>query len=263
MSQSIPNTAQQSIATSQNHNFNATDLQAALATVFSPPPPSSISTPNPNSLQHPKTAHSYLESFQRSPLAWGVALSTLTDSSSSPNNGASTASNNANANANRTFFCAQTLKIKCAYDTHQISGPSCPIPSPQVKAGLLQALTAHTSPPVLSQLSSALAALSINLSWTTVIQDILSLPHAPKLKCLLITGIAEEFAHGGGEWRQATSWQSRDVFDFLSRCNQSEVSGQILMKTALDWVAYVDFPPSVILQVRMGKIKKLSNDITF
>ncbi|GMI37553.1 hypothetical protein TrRE_jg13068 [Triparma retinervis] len=236
-------------------NFNAIDLQTALTTVFSPPRSSTESPPG--TLQHTKTAHSYLEAFQRSPLAWGVALTNLTDPNSqqgSSNNqqGSSNnqqATNNQQAsNANRTFFCAQTLKIKCAVDTHQIGQPDTNVSAEQVKAGLLHALTATSCPPVLSQLSSALAALSINLSWSTVISDILLLPHASSLKCLLITGIAEEFAHGGGEWRQATSWQSLSVLGFLSTCAGEGVGVQLVMKTALDWVAYVDSPPSVILQ---------------
>jgi len=62
----------------------------------------------------------------------------------------------------------------------------------------------------------------------------------------MITGISEEYAHGKGEWRQATTWQSKDVFDFLSSSPQG-VSQNLLTKTALNWVTYVDFPPSVIL----------------
>jgi len=64
---------------------------------------------------------------------------------------------------------------------------------------------------------------------------------------MLITGIAEEFAHGGSEWRQATAWQSSDVFNFLSS-SPTSVPPTLLTKTALDWVAYVDFPPTVIMQ---------------
>lgn len=152
-----------------------------------------------------------------------------------------------NGNTNALFFAAQTLKIKCAVDTHQLNQPQAQIGPDQIKAGVLHSLSTHTSPPVLSQLSSALASFSINLSWTTVIQDVLQQPNKGHVKCMLITGIAEEFAHGGSEWRQATAWQSSDVFNFLSS-SPTSVPPTLLTKTALDWVAYVDFPPTVIMQ---------------
>ena len=106
-------------------------------------------------------ADRYLTSFQLTAVAWMVCDRLLQDTSggSSPM-----------ISQQRRFFAAQTLHTKCRSDVLQIPSDSLPF----LRDSLLTHLTNSLNQPALvTRLALCVAALSVQMSWTSIANDLL------------------------------------------------------------------------------------------
>ena len=119
-------------------------VQLALSAVFSPAPPPGWSR---------ELANTYLVQFQSLAVAWMVCDLLLTSQ-----------------DLNHVFFAAQTLHTKCRTDVTQLPPESLP----SLRESLLTQLSKETASPVVkTRLAMAIAALAVQMSWTTIVTDLI------------------------------------------------------------------------------------------
>ena len=115
-------------------------------------------------------ANRYLTSFQRQAVAWMVCDRLLNASSSSA------AGTNNSAAVQSQFFAAQTLHAKCRTDVVQLPPDSLP----SLRDSLMNHLTSVSTSSgggnraLVTRLAMASAALAVQMSWFSVIEDVLS-----------------------------------------------------------------------------------------
>ncbi|CAR28020.1 hypothetical protein ZYGR_0N05080 [Zygosaccharomyces rouxii] len=134
--------------------FGVDDIQAALQCISSNIGP-----------DKKKEAIRFLEEFQKSPQAWNLCHQVLSQINF--------------PNLELQFFAAQTLRNKVTYDLLQLEGSLA-----QLKTSILNLLVLHSQRLVITQLSIALARLSIQyLEWKNPIFEIIQFlnPHPVKL----------------------------------------------------------------------------------
>ncbi|GAV54011.1 hypothetical protein ZYGR_0AK05130 [Zygosaccharomyces rouxii] len=135
-------------------NFGVDDIQAAL-----------LCTSSNTGPDKKIEAIRYLEEFQKSPQAWNLCHQVLSQLNF--------------PNLELQFFAAQTLRNKVTYDLLQLEGSLA-----QLKTSILNLLVLHSQRLVITQLSIALARLSIQyLEWKNPIFEIIQFlnPHPVKL----------------------------------------------------------------------------------
>ncbi|KAL9051098.1 MAG: hypothetical protein Q9162_006222 [Coniocarpon cinnabarinum] len=101
-----------------------------------------------------KSAHEYLETFQKSPEAWSATYSIL---------------QSADATIDVKLFAATTLKGKITYDLHQVPRDTLP----PLRDTLLQLLSMPQPKPIRTQLCVCLALLAIQmLEWKNPLENV-------------------------------------------------------------------------------------------
>jgi transportin-3 len=146
-------------------------VRLALDSVYAPTAAANATAANvsPDGFQQRQTADRYLTSFQQTPLAWMVCDRLLADVDT------------AQTVEHRRFFAAQTLHKKCRTDAHEL--PTDTLPS--LRDSLLQHFSASLAPcldgrpptnvALTTRLAMALAALSVQMGWITVVTDLMGL----------------------------------------------------------------------------------------
>lgn len=139
----------------------------ALDAVFSPQP---IQPNNPqenaNWIEQRSAADRYLTSFQATTVAWMVCDRLLQDSSASSNHP------EAMRQQQRRFFAAQTLHTKCRADVYQLP----PASLPSLRDSLLNHLSLYATVgdvALTNRLAMAISCLAVQISWVTIVTDIL------------------------------------------------------------------------------------------
>mmetsp|Transcript_8075 Transcript_8075/g.11735 ORF Transcript_8075/g.11735 Transcript_8075/m.11735 type:complete len:884 (+) Transcript_8075:36-2687(+) len=102
-------------------------------------------------------ADRYLVRFQSTPVAWMVCDRLLSDPS-----------------PQARFFAAQTLHNKCQCDMYQLPETSMPA----LRDSLMQHLRQAENGPYKTQLALSISALAVQMNWTTVVQDLATIPDA-------------------------------------------------------------------------------------
>eukprot|EP00986_Skeletonema_menzelii_P008176 scaffold3367_cov142-Skeletonema_menzelii.AAC.2 len=123
-------------------------------------------------------ADRYLTSFQRTAVAWIVCDRLLSTSSS---NTSASSNEDSTLSTQRQFFAAQTLHAKCLSDVHQLPPDSLP----SLRDSLVHHFISHATDsvranienrpanrPLVTRLAMAIAALAVQLSWHTCLNDI-------------------------------------------------------------------------------------------
>ena len=147
---------------SENVEEEIQKIRLALDAVFS----SSQPTANTQREQR-QLADRYLTSFQESTVAWMVCDRLLQDNSSTAN------PQEVMRQQQQHFFAAQTLSTKCRVDTFQLPASSLP----SLRDSLFVHLSTYSSvgnAALTNRLAMAVSALAVQMSWTTVVTDLLS-----------------------------------------------------------------------------------------
>ena len=153
-------------------------IHLALTAVFSPNTPT-LAHPHQQQ-QHQwyeqrQLADAYLTSFQATSISWMVCdrLLSLQDGNNS--------TSDATVQQQRRFFAAQTLHLKCRVAVHELPRDSLP----SLRDSLLQHLRTytntggnnnhaiHSSSALTTRLAMCVAALAVQMSWTTILTDLL------------------------------------------------------------------------------------------
>ena len=189
-------------------------IQMALAAVFSPTPPTDWTR---------QLADRYLVSFQSTTVAWMVCDRLL----SSPD-------------LNHRFFAAQTLLTKCRTDIEQLPADS----HPSLRDSLVTHISAPSqSPVVITRLSMAVAALAVQMGWTTIVTDILQTHNATLIQSVL-QALPEECASDRLVLRDENRrYQMRDHLIESAPLALQEASGLDLWHA---WIRYVPIPPRIL-----------------
>lgn len=217
-------------------------------------------------------ADRYLTSFQRQTVSWVVCDRLLSaDPASNP---MTVAGSNAAQQGQARFFAAQTLHAKCRCDASQLPPESLP--------SLRDSLTNHftgyatdllqggaqgggSSRALVTRLAMALSALSVQMSWLTVIPDVSTNVLTPRPE--LAPAVLELFKLLPEECgsdrlvlederrRREFGLRLRDegggILDFLVQMAQSEGDSDATRKEALlqtfhSWIRYVPLPPQLL-----------------
>lgn len=198
--------------------FDISDVQTALQCT------SSNATPDKK-----KEAINYLEEFQKSPQAWTICHEVLSRMDSS--------------SLELQFFASQGLRNKVTYDLPQLEGSLA-----ELKDSLLNLLALHNQKLVVTQLSIALARLSIQyLDWKNPIFEIIQFlnPYPAKLLGFLKI-LPEETLNIGSTPLTEDEFNSRthelidtiaeDVLKFLITCQETLKSQQSEPGIALEQI---------------------------
>jgi transportin-3 len=187
-------------------------------------------------------ADRYLTSFQKTAVAWIVCDQLLQE----PEDPSSAVSQQ------RRFFAAQTLHKKCGMDFHELPAESIT----SLRDSLFQYFQSSTNVAVTNRLAMALAALSIQMGWYTVITDFLGAAAPRPLMLFFLRALPEECASDRLNLIQESNrYTMRDqliadsvrVFQFLQQTmidnpNDRERAWQVLHH----WIRYVPVRPEVI-----------------
>ena len=189
-------------------------VQLALAAVFSPTPPTDWSR---------QLADRYLVSFQNTPTAWMVCDRLLQSQE-----------------LNHRFFAAQTLHTKCRTDILQLP--------PEALASLRDSLVTHVSEPsqspvVRTRLAMAVAALAVQMSWTSIVTDLLQTQNTILMNTVLQV-LPEECASDRLILRDENQrYQMRDAL-----IDASHLALDLGLDLWHAWIRYVPIPPHVLVQ---------------
>jgi transportin-3 len=188
----------------------------ALAAVFSSSPPTDWSR---------QLADRYLTTFQSTPIAWMVCDRLLSS-----------------LEMNHRFFAAQTLHTKCQTDILQLP--------PDSHASLRDSLVNNVSDPSQSSvvrtfLAMAVAALAVQMSWTTIVTDLLQTNNATLMHTVLQV-LPEECASDRLILRDENRrYQMRDHLIQMSHLALQDGMGLDLWHR---WIKYVPIPPLILAQ---------------
>jgi transportin-3 len=145
---------------SENLEEELVRILQALDVVYSPQ-----STSQSGDFWTRQVADRYLVRFQSTSIAWMVCDRLLS-----------------NPAPPVRFFASQTLHNKCQCDVQQL--PSDSLPS--LRDSLMQHLKQADNGPYKTQLGLAIAALAVQMNWTTVIQDLASSPEHGLIICQVL-----------------------------------------------------------------------------
>ena len=135
-------------------------VRLALDTVYAATTTTTTTRDDSSWFQQRQLADRYLTSFQTTAMAWMVCdrLLVQQQQSESPHD------------PQRRFFAAQTLHRKCRTDVHELPVESLP----SLRDSLLQHYQNSIGYVALTtRLAMTLAALSIQMGWTTVVTDVM------------------------------------------------------------------------------------------
>ena len=193
--------------------FQLADIQAALQCISS----------NSPQTQKNEALH-FLEQFQKSPEAWSLCHTVLSNTDSQLNE--------------LQIFAAQTLRNKVTYDLSQLEAESnnndnnANSPLQQLKDSIFDLLVLHSQKVVIIQLNVALARLAIQyLEWKNPIPEIISrLKQYPGILLSFLRVLPEETADIGTYPLTEDEYNSRtnelidsiaeDVLSFLVNCTE-------------------------------------------
>lgn len=211
-------------------------VRLALDAVFSP----QTGTHEPsNWWEQRQLADRYLTSFQGSTVAWMVCDRLLQEKSSTTHR----------------FFAAQTLHTKCRADVFQL--PSSSLPS--LRDSLLVHLGTYSEigdVALSNRLAMAVSALAVQMSWTSIVMDLLSAvntePQKRKIVMQILKILPEECAsdrlvpideNERYYMRDHLVSMSADVFRFLQSWDGSS---NVVYEVLFTWIRYVPIQPNVL-----------------
>lgn len=230
-------------------------VQLALDSVFSTHPagPSNQQDASVPWWEQRQLADRYLTSFQASEVSWMVCDRLLQDVSAV----------NANANANmpqnmvqqqqRRFFAAQTLHTKCRADVYQLP----PASLPSLRDSLLNHLTRYAAlgdAALLNRLAMCISALAVQMSWTTIIADLLGSSQDTNVSLQVLNILPEECASDRlilvdenvrYHMRDHLVSSAPHVFHFLQA---SPHSSELKFQVFHTWIRYVPVPSAVLME---------------
>jgi transportin-3 len=162
---------------SENVDEELQRVKMALTAVFSPPPAAAVpTTNNAASSTHQQwweqrqLADRYLTSFQTTSVAWMVCDRLLQECAET------SIHNDMQQQQQHRFFAAQTLHTKCRSDVFQLPTDSLP----SLRDSLWNKLITYSSigdVALTNRLAMCVSALAVQMSWTTVVTDLLSTLH--------------------------------------------------------------------------------------
>mmetsp|Transcript_23554 Transcript_23554/g.65374 ORF Transcript_23554/g.65374 Transcript_23554/m.65374 type:complete len:954 (-) Transcript_23554:96-2957(-) len=221
-------------------------VRLALEAVFAP---QTVSNNTCNWWEQRQLADQYLTSFQGSTIAWMVCDRLLQDNSPAQN------PQNVMQQQQQRFFAAQTLHTKCRTDVFQL--PSSSLPS--LRDSLFVHLGAYATmgdAALTNRLAMAVSALAVQMSWTTVVTDLLSTVSSDPQKRTIVMQIfkvlAEECAsdrlvlvdeNERYHMRDHLVSMSSDVFRFIQSWDGAANTAYEVLFT---WIRYVPVQPNVI-----------------
>lgn len=174
---------QPSTANLPQHSENVEEelqrIKLALDAVFSP-----VAAANPqncaaNWWEQRQLADRYLTSFQGHPVSWVVCDRLLQDT------GVASSPQDAAQQQQRRFFAAQTLHTKCRTDAYQL--PKASLPS--LRDSLLNQLNRYAmvgDTALTNRLAMCISALAVQMSWTTVVTDLLAGSSEPQNRTVVM-----------------------------------------------------------------------------
>jgi transportin-3 len=191
-------------------------VQLALSAVFSPAPPPGWSR---------ELANTYLVQFQSLAVAWMVCDLLLTSQ-----------------DLNHVFFAAQTLHTKCRTDVSQLPPESLP----SLRESLLTQLSKEMASPVVkTRLAMAIAALAVQMSWTSIVTDLLGTRNMALVQHVLLV-LPEECASDRLYLSdENTRYKMRDA---LIESSHLVLQQELGLELWLAWIRYVPIPPDILVQ---------------
>ena len=226
-------------------------IQAAVDAVFSPRPagPSNEQDASGQWWEQRQLADRYLTSFQSSQVSWMVCDRLLQDTST-PNSTPQLVIQQ----QQRRFFAAQTLHTKCRSDIFQL--PEASLSS--LRDSLLNHLKMYSAVgdgALTTRLAMCISALAVQMSWTTIVTDLLATSpedHNVPLKVLQV--LPEECAsdrlilvdeNGRYRMRDHLVSSSGHVFHFLQTFGGSR---EQIFQVFHTWIRYVPVQSSVLME---------------
>mmetsp|Transcript_5376 Transcript_5376/g.15682 ORF Transcript_5376/g.15682 Transcript_5376/m.15682 type:complete len:1111 (-) Transcript_5376:959-4291(-) len=217
-------------------------------------------------------ADRYLTSFQRHTVSWVVCDRLLAADAATGNGHGPLSRSNPAQQQQARFFAAQTLHAKCRCDASQLPAESLPSLRDSLTnhftgyaAALSQGPSGGSSRALVTRLAMALSALSVQMSWLTVIPDVSHniLNPRPELapavlelfKLLPEECGSDRLILEDERRRRDFGFRLRDeggsILDFLVQMAQSEGDADVTKKEALlqtfhSWIRYVPLPPQLL-----------------
>jgi len=230
-------------------------IQVAVDAVFSPRPagPSNEQDASAHWWEQRQLADRYLTSFQSSEVSWMVCDRLLQED---PNtNGSSSSPQIAMQQQQRRFFAAQTLHTKCRCDTFQLPVEALS----SLRDSLLNHLKRYSAMgdgAVTTRLAMAISALAVQMSWTTIITDLLSasLQEDNKVRLKVLQELPEECASDRlilidenvrYHMRDHMVSTSGQVFQFLQTSGGSK---EQIFQVFQTWIRYVPVQSFVLME---------------
>lgn len=189
-------------------------------------------------------ADRYLTSFQQTAVAWMVCDRLLQDTSGG---------GSPMISQQRRFFAAQTLHTKCRSDVQQIPYDSLS----SLRDSLVTHLTnSFSQPALITRLALCVAALSVQMSWTSIVTDMLEkLGHQQGVVLQIFRVLPEECASDRLILvDENTRYLMRDQLisssgRVISYSSEYLVQNQqLVFDIWLAWVRYVPIPAHVIVE---------------
>ena len=232
-------------------------IQVAVDAVFSPRPagPSNEQDASGQWWEQRQLADRYLTSFQSSQVSWMVCDRLLQDTSGGgggPNHSSPPLASI--QQQQRRFFAAQTLHTKCRSDIFQL--PEASLPS--LRDSLLNHLKMYSAVgdgALTTRLAMCISALAVQMSWTTIVTDLLATSqedHNVPLKVLQV--LPEECASDRlilldenirYRMRDHLVSSSGHVFHFLQTFGGSR---EQIFQVFHTWIRYVPVQSSVLME---------------
>jgi transportin-3 len=208
-------------------------------------------------------ADRYLTSFQLTSVAWMVCDRLLQDT---------TEGGSPMISQQRRFFAAQTLHTKCRSDVQQIPHDSLP----SLRDSLVNHLTHAISQPALAtRLALCVAALSVQMTWTSIVTDMLDkLSQQPIVVLQIFKVLPEECATDRlilidedtrFRMRDHLIASSSQVLCYARDYFTQHQNEQLVLDIWLAWIRYVPIPSNVlvdtnILETVFQSLQKMSEE---
>jgi transportin-3 len=170
-----------------------------------------------------QVADRYLVRFQTSSIAWMVCDRLLS-----------------NPAPQVRFFASQTLHNKCQCDVHQL--PSASLPS--LRDSLMQHLQQADNGPYKTQLALAIAALAVQMNWTTIIQDLASSPSAK----IIFQVLPEECSSSRLVLEDETL---RYMMEDALLSNAAQVLAHPSFDLWFTWIRYLPLPAQLLVEANL------------
>ena len=207
--------------------------------------------------QQRAAADRYLTSFQNTAIAWVVCDRLLQQESASPSS-----TRQQQQQQQRRFFAAQTLHKKCRTDVHELPTESLS----SLRDSLLnhfQGSVAGNNVALTTRLAMAIAALSIQMGWMTVVSDLMNVyrhggKEKQRLLLFFLRSLPEECAsdrlylveeNHRYSMRDQLIANSIPVFEFLQESLPQDPSR--VWEVLHIWIRYVPVRPQVIAETSL------------